>query len=415
MTLPKTIAAATSMFAVGLLIAGIVVGERDVLVASALAVFTIGLFATGAVPPHIATIWFFVLAIISQIAPPEVVFSGFASMGFWMVFGGLLMGVAVRETGLGGRIAGAMAASFGHSYIGNVTGIVAVGVALAFFVPSTMGRIVILMPIVLELADNQGFGTGSRGRDGFVIALVFGTLLPAFTLLPSNLPNIILAGAAETLHGVALNYGEYFVLHFPVLGLLKAILIIGLIVAMFSDSPSRHVSRKSRVPFTREERQLAAILAATLVLWMTDSVHGIAPGWIGLAAGSICLLPRFGILRAETVEKLNYGALLYVAGVIGLGATIGASGVGDRVGMFLLEVVGFSPGESARNLGAMSLISMVVGMLATQAAVPAVLTPISDGIAAAMGLPLASVLMMQVLGFSSVVLPYQVPPLMVGM
>jgi hypothetical protein len=68
-----------------------------------------------------------------------------------------------------------------------------------------------------------------------------------------------------------------------------------------------------------------------------------------------------------------------------------------------------------RNLGAMTGISIVTGFLATQAGVPAILTPISGGIAEAMDLPLATVLMMQVLGFSSVVLPYQVPPLMVGL
>ncbi len=415
MTVAKTLAAATTVLAIGLIIAGLGNESREFYVASALAVFTIGLFATGAVPAHIASIWFFLIAAVTQIAPAEAVFSGFASMGFWMVFGGLLLGVAVRETGLGRRIAAAMTAGFGRSYVGNITGIVAVGVALAFFVPSTMGRIVILMPIVLELAENQGFESGSRGRDGFVVALLFGTLLPAFALLPSNLPNIILTGAAETLHGITLIYGEYILLHFPLLGAAKAILMIGLIVAMFSDVPSREAPTRPRTPFSSEERRLAVILGATLLLWMTDSWHGTAPGWIGLAAGSACLLPGFGVLKADVVDKLNYGALLYVAGIIGLGAMISTSGLGDRVGALLLDEVGFLPGESIRNLSAMTGISIVTGFLATQAGVPAILTPISGGIAEAMDLPLATVLMMQVLGFSSVVLPYQVPPLMVGL
>ena len=415
MTLPKTLAAATTVLAIGLIIAGFISDQRDIYVAAALAVFTIGLFATGAVPAHIASIWFFLFAAITQVAPPEAIFSGFASMGFWMVFGGLLIGAAVRETGLGRRIADAMTASFGHSYAGNVIGIVVVGTLLAFFVPSTLGRVVILMPIVLELAENHGFEDGSRGRDGFVIALLFGTLLPAFTLLPSNLPNIVLAGAAEALHGISLNYGKYLLLHFPLLGALKAVFIVVLVVAMFSDTPSRDVPTRERRPFSREERQLGVILGATLFLWMTDSVHGIAPGWIGLAAGSACLLPRFGVLRAEVVDGLNYGALLFVAGIIGLGAMISTSGLGDRAGLFLLDIVDFAPGETIRNLSAMTGVSIATGLLVTQPGVPAILTPISGSIAEATDLPLLSVLMMQVLGFSSVVLPYQVPPLMVGL
>ena len=126
-------------------------------------------------------------------------------------------------------------------------------------------------------------------------------------------------------------------------------------------------------------------------------------------------MPRFGVLRAEVVDGLNYGALLFVAGVIGLGTMISTSGLGDRAGLFLLDIVDFAPGETIRNLSAMTGVSIATGLLVTQPGVPAILTPISGSIAEATDLPLLSVLMMQVLGFSSVVLPYQVPPLMVGL
>ncbi len=415
MTISKSIALTTSFAALSLFAVGLATADGQLYAAAALAVFAIGLYATGAIPAYVTAVWFFLLAVVGGVAPPEVVFSGFASMGFWMVFGGLLIGIAVHETGLARRAANAMAHGFGRSYFGNVAGIVGVGLAFAFIIPSTMGRVVVLMPIVLKLAENHGFEAGSNGRNGFVIALVFGTLLPAFALLPSNLPNIILTGAADSLFAITLNYGEYLVLHFPILGLLKAVLMIVLIVVLFGETPRGQAQTVASTPLSSDERRLTVILAATLVLWMTDTVHGIAPGWISLAAGSACLLPRLGVLRPSLVESMNYGALLYVAGIIGLGATIAASGLGDRLGSLLLDVIGFAPGEDARNLGAMTAVSMAVGLTATQASIPAILTPLSDGVAAAMGLPLATVLMMQVLGFSSVVFPYQVPPLMVGL
>jgi di/tricarboxylate transporter len=48
---------------------------------------------------------FFLLATLLSIAPPSVVFSGFQSSAFWLVFGGLVIGVALDSTGLGARIA----------------------------------------------------------------------------------------------------------------------------------------------------------------------------------------------------------------------------------------------------------------------------------------------------------------------
>ena len=59
MTVAKTLAAATTVLAIGLIIAGLGNESREFYVASALAVFTIGLFATGAVPAHIASFGFF--------------------------------------------------------------------------------------------------------------------------------------------------------------------------------------------------------------------------------------------------------------------------------------------------------------------------------------------------------------------
>ena len=308
-----------------------------------------------------------------------------------------------------------MTAGFGRSYVGNITGIVAVGVALAFFVPSTMGRIVILMPIVLELAENQGFESGSRGRDGFVVALLFGTLLPAFALLPSNLPNIILTRCSRN---AARHHADLWRVHlaaFPSARCCQSDIddrshrcdVFRCTESRGSDAATNPVFER-RTPPCSHSRCHPPAVDDGFMAWYR-------PGWIGLAAGSACLLPGFGVLKADVVDKLNYGALLYVAGIIGLGAMISTSGLGDRVGALLLDGVGFLPGESIRNLSAMTGISIVTGFLATQAGVPAILTPISGGIAEAMDLPLATVLMMQVLGFSSVVLPYQVPPLMVGL
>ena len=54
------------------------------------------------------------------------------------------------------------------------------------------------------------------------------------------------------------------------------------------------------------------------------------------------------------------------------------------------------------------------GVVTTLPGQPAVMTPLAGDLAAASGLPLEAVLMIQVLGFSTILLPFQSAPLVVA-
>ena len=58
---------------------------------------------------------------------------------------------------------------------------------------------------------------------------------------------------------------------------------------------------------------------------------------------------------------------------------------------------------------------MMLGAFSTMPGVPAILVPIAVDMQAASGLTLETVIMTQVIGFSTVWFPYQVPPIVLGM
>ena len=66
------------------------------------------------------------------------------------------------------------------------------------------------------------------------------------------------------------------------------------------------------------------------------------------------------------------------------------------------------------NATVLAAISTAVAAATTLPGVPAVMTPSAEALARLTGLPLATVLMTQVFGFSNVLLPYQSPPLLVA-
>lgn len=382
--------------------------------AAALVLVALALFATGALPEYISSLTFLTFGMLLAVAPAETVFAGFYATAVWLVFGGLIVGVAIRVTGLGERCARLLMSMFGTSYVRVISGIMLMSILFALVMPSSLGRVLILIPIIVALSDRLGFELGSKGRTGLVVAAGFGTLIPAFTVLPANVPNMVLAGAAETLYGVHLTYGSYAALHVPATGLPKAILIFLLIMLMFRDTPKKPVEQlvaAEKTPWSLGEIKLAWILGVSLLLWVTDTWHGISPAWVAMASGLACLLPRIGVLPANAFnEKVQFGGMFYVAGILGLGAVVAESGLGEMLGRALMLALDLQPGDNARNFAALTGVYTLIGMLTTMPALPAVLTPLGSELAQATGLPLLTVLMIQVIGFSTIILPYQMPP-----
>ena len=194
--------------------------------AAGLAGAAIGLWATGVIPEYLTALAFFLGAVLVSAAEPSVIFAGFASTAFWLVFAGMVLAGGVDRTGLGRRLAAVLIKRLDGSYARVIAGIVLVATGLAFLLPSTMGRVLLLLPIVLALAERLGFGPDSKGRTGMVLAALLGSYLMAAGILPGNVANMVMAGASETIYGLKLQYGPYLILHFPVLGIGKALVLV---------------------------------------------------------------------------------------------------------------------------------------------------------------------------------------------
>lgn len=381
-----------------------------------LAVFTVGFWSTGIIPEYLTSLSFFALAMLLAVSPAQVVFSGFASSVVWLVFGGMLLGAAIKRTGLGQRIADGLALKFGQTYGGIITGMVALGVTLSFLLPSTASRVILLTPIATALAARVGFKAGSSGHTGIVLAAALGTFLPAFAILTANAANLVLAGAAETLYGFTPVYGRYLWLHFPVLGLLKAAALVGLILRVYPARPGLILSRDAdHAPMSLDEKKLAVILMLTIGLWLTDFWHHIAPAWIGLSAGLVCFLPFIRLVPTGGFkEEINFGVLFFLAGIIGFSAMLSDSGLGEHLAKFLLAVLPLKPDSPIINYISIATATFLTGIATTLPAVPAVLAPLADEMAKSAAMPLENTLMIQVVGFSLLLFPYQAPPVLIA-
>ena len=398
------------------------------------------LWSTGAIPAYLASILFFSVVVIFGIATPEVVFAGFSSAAVWLVVSGFVIGSAVSSTGLAALVAARVGPWLARSYLGLVAGLILVCTVIAFFMPSSVGRAVVMVPIGMALADRCGLGRGSKGRTGVAVALAIGCNMPGLTILPSNIPNMVLAGSSETLWGIQLGYAGYLMLHFPIMGLAKMALAVLLIIWLFpakllhgasgagvqatladggapaEASATGTAAGPAGATSLRARRFVSVVLAGTLIMWMLDSVHGINPAWVGMVSASILLWPRLGVVGPEAFRRaIDFGPILFVVGALAMGSLVNQSGLGGIIAGAFERTLPLAPGQDSLNF--FSLVTMALGfsLLATSAGVPALMTPMAGDLAQLTGWDLRTVLMSQVVGYSTILFPFQVPPLIVAM
>jgi di/tricarboxylate transporter len=386
-----------------------------------LVALTIAAWASGFFAEAITTLLFFLFAAVFAIAKPSVIFSGFASPAWWLVLGGAITTIAVERTVLARRLADLLFHRLTQSYRSSLTAVALAALALNFVMPSSTARVILLMPIVLALADRLGLTVGRPGRAGLAMTAAAVSSLPAAAILTANVSNLVLLSAADTLYGIKITYASYLLLHFPVFGALKTLLLIEISYRLFPEPhllnpvSAQAAPLEPIPPMSRDERVVSTVLVISLLFFITDVVHGISPAWVSLAAGIICLLPGIGPLPTQSLSQINFGMLVYVAGIFGLGAVIADTGIGTALSDALLRLSAITPGHQLANLVIITVIFTVVGLLTTVIGLPVVLAPLAGNFAAASGLPVLSVLMLNVAVISAMLFPYQNFLIVIGM
>lgn len=389
-------------------------GDEAISRASALTILIIGLWATGVTAEFKAALLFFTLAMLFAVAPADVTFAGFGAGATWLIFSGLVIGVGVHTSGLGKSIAVRLSSMFGGGYSRTIIGILLVTLVLGFIMPSSMGRVVLMMPIAIALAKEMGYEPNSRGYVGVTLAAGFGCFFMPYGILPANIPNVVLHGIVEEQFGFSLIYGEWFALHFPLLSVLKLFILWGLIMLLFPAKSMSETEAKDIPPMSRVEWRLLCILMAAVVGWATDFIHQISPAWIGMLAAMLFMVPRLGNVTSADFAKINFSVLFYVAAILGLGALVNHSGLGSTMAENLISVLPLGQ-NTFQDFMTISFTGMAIGTFTAAVGVPILLTPLAEPLVAGSGFSLKAILMMQALSFSTPYLVYQSAPIVVAM
>lgn len=397
-----------------LAIATFLVSQDPALKTGTIVLVAIFLWATLLVPEYFTSLAFLALALILALAPPEIVLSGFQSKAIWLVFAGVIFGVAIQKLEFGAALFDRILTRR-HSYGTLIWMTAFFGLAISFLVPSAMGRVVLLAPMAAVFAEQNGYDAKSDERNGICLAAIFSTTLPAFAILPSNVPNVVLLGASETLYDISFGYLDYLTINFPVLGVGAFLVATFLVFHQFRSVDEVTMKISEPRPWTAQQSRLMSLLVLTLALWLTEDLHGVSAAWVGLGAAVVAMIPALGIVPPATIKTINLGPWFFVAGIIGLGAVARHNGAADFLWSLLQNTADFKTMGGFTIYVTIVAFAMILGALTTLPAAPSLFAPLAAPLSAETGWPLDAILYAEIPSFLFFAFPYQAPPILVGL
>ena len=189
-------------------------------------------------------------------------------------------------------------------------------------VATTATMMAVVLPVVAALAPDD------RLRIGMVLAIPFAANIGGIGTPVGTPPNAIaigqLAGA-----GIDVSFGKWMVMALPMAAVLT--FIAWWLIRRLFPSATTTIALEIEGEFerSRDAYIFYGVFIVTVLLWMTESFHGITSSIIGFIP--VVVLLATSVFKERDIQNLQWPILWLIAGGIALGKGIVDSGLDDWV------------------------------------------------------------------------------------
>jgi sodium-dependent dicarboxylate transporter 2/3/5 len=226
---------------------------------------------------------------------------------------------------------------FGGTPKGVLGGLLIILQVLGFVVPSSTVRITLLLPTVNTIIKNAEGDKGNKNISRLLIlGLAFGGTISGSVLLPAALSNVITVDLLQELTGKRILYTEWFRYAFPVgLTLLPIVWYVLLRcfppeIEQFAGGAQEFRRKNSHMgPLGVKEKKCMAILAVTLLLWLTEGWHGLHTAVPSMLAVILFGLPGIGYMEWKKMLNIDWSTIFLVGFTLSLGTALNSTGTAN--------------------------------------------------------------------------------------
>ncbi|MBI5887082.1 MAG: DASS family sodium-coupled anion symporter [Deltaproteobacteria bacterium] len=351
----------------------------------AIAVFLVCLvfWVSGVVPLSVTGILAMVLVPLLGVLSKKDTYAIFGNEAVFFILGAFILAGAVMHSGLSGRIALNIMSKFGSSPKRLLLSIFILAGVLSFFM-SEHAVAAMLFPIVLEISKALGLRPGKSNYAKLLFfALAWGCVIGGVATFLGGARVPLAIGILKETTGRSIEFMDYTIAVFPLVVIMMCagyfLLTRFFPIDVAGVENARGVLEKrlknlGKINF--DEYAVGVLLLVTVLAWM---FLGRSLGLATIALSAVVALFVLKLVSWKDIEEyVNWGVILMYGGAIILGTALERSGAAQWI---VHTVIGKWFTTPASVFAALSLMSILLTEAISNAAVIAILLPVSVGIA----------------------------------
>lgn len=272
------------------------------------------------------------------------IFAALADPVIILFLGGFFLADGATKYQLDRNLARVILRPFGSRPAMILMGLMLITAVFSMFMSNTATTatfMAVVMPVIGQLPREDRF------RTALALSIPIAANIGGIGTPIGTPPNAIALGAlSKALGGTPITFAQWMLGAMPFVIVFLAIAYVLLITLYRPSAEAIPVN----VASTFDRRPKAVVFyvtfAATVLLWMTENLHGINSNVIGFVP--VVVLTCTGVFGVDDIQKLEWHVLWLVAGGIALGTGIAATGMDQwfidlfpwgRMGPFVLVAV----------------------------------------------------------------------------
>jgi len=298
--------------------------------------------------------------------PYKTFFATLANPILMLFLGGFFLADGAAKFDLDRNLARVLLKPFGTSPRKIMLGLMLITAVFSMFMSNTATTATMMM-VVLPVIHN--LRSDDRLRVGLALCIPIAANVGGIGTPIGTPPNAIALGALLKA-GINIGFLQWMIMAVPFVVILLLI-AWGLLLVLFpSKEKAIELKIESRFATSWSAKVFYVTAAATIILWLTEKLHGMSSSVVGFVPVVVLLSTR--VFTTKDLQSIQWHVLWLVAGGIALGAGVGASGLD----VWLIGLVAWEQVPAGMLVAVLALVALVFSTFISNSATANLLVPI---------------------------------------